>query len=168
MSPCKTDVHVCIIEVCYILIHNHLWLKYVINLYTNTHGWSMLSTYTQTPMMVEVCYQLFLKHPAEPHHSDIDMVSKIAGNSTVCSAACSSKALHYWPFVRGIHQSLMGSPHKGPVMRKVFISLWPSDAIWRQRSVLTLAQVMACCLTAPSHYLNQCWLIISEVQWHSY
>ena len=26
-------------------------------------------------------------------------------------------------------------------------------------------QVMACCLTAPSHYLNQCWLIISEVMW---
>ena len=25
---------------------------------------------------------------------------------------------------------------------------------------------MACCLTAPSHYLNQCWLIISEVLWH--
>ena len=42
-------------------------------------------------------------------------------------------------------------------------SLWPSDAIWRQRSGSTLAQVMACCLTAPSHYLNQCWLIISEV-----
>ena len=47
-------------------------------------------------------------------------------------------------------------------------SLWPSDAIWRQGSGSTLAQVMACCLTAPSHYLNQCWLIISEVQWHSY
>ena len=26
-----------------------------------------------------------------------------------------------------------------------------------------LAQVMACCLTAPSHYLNQCWLIISDI-----
>ena len=47
-------------------------------------------------------------------------------------------------------------------------SLGPSDAIWLQRSGSTLAQVMACCLTAPSHYLNQCWLIISEVQWHSY
>ena len=48
-------------------------------------------------------------------------------------------------------------------------SLWSSDTtIWRQRSESTLAQVMACCLTAPSHYLNQCWLIISEVQWHSY
>ena len=46
-------------------------------------------------------------------------------------------------------------------------SLWPSDAIWRQRSGSTSAQVMACCLTAPSHYLNQCWLIISKVEWHS-
>ena len=26
---------------------------------------------------------------------------------------------------------------------------------------------MACCLKAPSHYFNQCWLIISKVQWHS-
>ena len=34
-------------------------------------------------------------------------------------------------------------------------SLWPSDAIWRHGSASTLVQVMACCLTAPSHYLNQ-------------
>ena len=26
---------------------------------------------------------------------------------------------------------------------------------------------MSCCLTAPSHYLDQCWLMISEVLWHS-
>ena len=39
-----------------------------------------------------------------------------------------------------------------------------SDAIWRHRSGSTLAQVMACCLMAPSHYLNQCWLIISKIQ----
>ena len=26
---------------------------------------------------------------------------------------------------------------------------------------------MACCLTAPSHYLHQSWLIISKVLWHS-
>ena len=48
----------------------------------------------------------------------------------------------------------------------VFNSLWPSDAIWRHRSRTTVAQVMACCLTAPSHYLNQCWLIICEVLCH--
>ena len=46
-------------------------------------------------------------------------------------------------------------------------SLWPSDAKWQQGSRSTLVQVMACCLMAPSHYLNQCWLIISKVQWHS-
>ena len=45
-------------------------------------------------------------------------------------------------------------------------SLWPSDAIWRQGSRSTLDQVMACCLTAPSHYLNQCWLI-TKVSWCS-
>ena len=51
---------------------------------------------------------------------------------------------------------------------RVFINtVWPSDVIWRHRSESTLAQVMACCLTAPSHYLNQCWLIISKIQLHS-
>ena len=46
-------------------------------------------------------------------------------------------------------------------------SLWHSDAIWRHRTGSTLTQVMACFLLAPSHNLNQCWLIISEVQWQS-
>ena len=42
-------------------------------------------------------------------------------------------------------------------------SLWPNDAIWWQSSGSTWAQVMACCLTAPSHYLDQCWFIILKV-----
>ena len=46
-------------------------------------------------------------------------------------------------------------------------SLWPSDAIWWHKSGFTLAQVMACCLTAPSYYRNHCWLIINGVLWHS-
>ena len=50
---------------------------------------------------------------------------------------------------------------------KLFISLWPSDAIWHNKTWSTLVQVMARCLTARSHYLNQCWLIVSEVLWHS-
>ena len=41
------------------------------------------------------------------------------------------------------------------------------DAIWGHTSRSTLAQVMACCLMASSHYLNQCWLI-SKVQQHSF
>ena len=46
-------------------------------------------------------------------------------------------------------------------------SLGPGDAIWQHRTRSGLAQVMACCLTTPSNYLNQCWLIIHEVPWHS-
>ena len=41
--------------------------------------------------------------------------------------------------------------------------------MWQQRSGSTLTQVMACCLTTPSHYLNQCWLIIKQsFTWHSH
>ena len=47
-------------------------------------------------------------------------------------------------------------------------SLWPDDAIWRHIIGSTFVQVMACCLMAPSHYLNQCWLIISEILWHAF
>ena len=39
-----------------------------------------------------------------------------------------------------------------------FISLRTTDAICWHRHWSTLAQVMACCLTAPSHNLNHCWL----------
>ena len=39
--------------------------------------------------------------------------------------------------------------------------------MWQHKFGSTLAQVMAFCLTAPNHYLNQCWLIIKDVLWHS-
>ena len=44
--------------------------------------------------------------------------------------------------------------------------LWPRDTIWWHISRSTLAQVMACCLTAPSQYLNHCWIISSKVLRH--
>ena len=47
-------------------------------------------------------------------------------------------------------------------------SLWPCDVIWWHESVSTLAQVMAWCLTAPSHYLKQCWLVICAVWQNSH
>ena len=49
----------------------------------------------------------------------------------------------------------------------VINSLWPADAIWLYLSGSTLAQIIACCLMTPSHYLNNCWLWISRVVWHS-
>ena len=39
---------------------------------------------------------------------------------------------------------------------------------YRDRFGSILAWVMSCCLTAPSHYLNQCWLAINKIHWHSF
>ena len=46
----------------------------------------------------------------------------------------------------------------------LIVSYWRHMAaqIWS-----TMAQVMACCLTAPNHCLSQYWLFINEVQWPS-
>ena len=41
------------------------------------------------------------------------------------------------------------------------------DAKWQHKTWSILVQVMACCLTTPSHNLNQCWLITGKVLWHS-
>ena len=41
-------------------------------------------------------------------------------------------------------------------------TLWPNDTIWWYRHGSILAQVMACCLMAPGHSLNQWWLIITD------
>ena len=45
-------------------------------------------------------------------------------------------------------------------------SLWPSDTTWWHRFVSTLALVIVCCLKAPSHSLNQCWLIRNVLCMH--
>ena len=52
------------------------------------------------------------------------------------------------------------------VLTWFFNFLWPSDTIWQHKYESILAQVMAC-MTAPSHYLNQCSLLISETLWLS-
>ena len=54
----------------------------------------------------------------------------------------------------------------GPAWRGLILNaMWPS---WYQRSWSTLVQIMACCLMAPSLYLNRCRLIISKIQWNSF
>ena len=38
--------------------------------------------------------------------------------------------------------------------------------LWSFNSIL-FRDLVYWCLMAPSHYLNQCWLIIKDVMWHS-
>ena len=42
-------------------------------------------------------------------------------------------------------------------------SFLPSDALWWHRSRSALVRAMACCLTAPRHYMRQCWLGIIAI-----
>ena len=46
-------------------------------------------------------------------------------------------------------------------------ALVPCNVIWLHRILSTLVQVVSWCLMAPNYYLNQSWLTISKVQWHS-
>ena len=43
-------------------------------------------------------------------------------------------------------------------------SLMPYDTRWHQGYSFTLVQVMACCLAAPTHYLNQYWSLRNKLQ----
>ena len=70
-----------------------------------------------------------------------------------------------WPW--HIPNSSAGGDIMSRVVAKLTHCGLATPYIWRHRSGSTLAQVMACCPTAPSHYLNQCWLIICEVLHHS-
>ena len=91
-------------------------------------------------------------------------------------AWCHQAASHYlsqcWPWSLSPYgfarpQWVLSTKHALSHILFWFNSLGPSDAIWRWRSLSTLVRVTACGLAAPSHYLNQCWLIISKVLWHS-
>ena len=46
-------------------------------------------------------------------------------------------------------------------------SLWLNDVLCWYSSGLTLAHVIVCSTTAPSHYLTQSWFTIKGVLWHS-
>ena len=72
---------------------------------------------------------------------------------SVCLCICLSLAPSICPKWPYYYSKLCGSQWVN--------SLWPSDAIWQHRSGSTLAQVMACCLMAPSHYLNQFWSLVT-------
>ena len=88
----------------------------------------------------------------------IDNKSTLVQVMAWCRQAASHYLSHFWP--RSV--LLYDIPSSQWVN-----SLWPSDTIWQQRSGSTMAQVMACCLTALSHYLNQFRLIMNEDLWQS-
>ena len=85
-------------------------------------------------------------------------------HSKSCHLLCAVKTVHW----SGWMLFPLGCQHGASPLR---LSVWHRGAVWQHRSGSTfgstLVQVMACCLTAPSHYQNQCWLTIKCVLLYS-
>ena len=64
-----------------------------------------------------------------------------------------------------IHNIVMGYTLYMDRIHYMLNSLWPGDATWRHISGSALVHVMACCLTTPSHYPHQYWLLVSGISW---
>ena len=107
------------------------------------------------------------------YYSDVimgAMASRITGVSTVWSTVCSGtdQRKHQSPaslaFVRGIHRSLVDSPHKGPVTWNMFpfddvIMVCPKGSkwiVWGSRNIVE-------CLTKCRDYL---WLLMIITRTH--
>ena len=83
------------------------------------------------------------------------------------------KVWHSWVFVMRFHWKLCSITKDQQCCNhnSIFVNCRPhyinsslhSDIIWQHTSWSTLAQVIACCVMALSHYLNQCELLIREV-----
>ena len=72
---------------------------------------------------------------------------------------------HIW-YVVALLRSSWPSPLHRMIYTRMNIDAWPIVAWWSHMVThiwSILAQIMTFCLNAHSHYLNQCWLIISIV-----
>ena len=90
---------------------------------------------------------------------------KIISPQTVAGKTHGPVNLLYIPVIMSKIRKI--KPNSGSVHQKPKSFHSECDAKWQHRTGLTLVQVMAYSLMAPSHYLNQCWFIIKGVLSHS-
>ena len=136
---------------CWLIITKFQWHSsegnFTIDILVSSH-WTLLENY-----LSKICF----RSPVGQWVKDDTWAVQFSFD-TFKNVQCTSALLKWFYF----HQY-----HVFPIGSTILNSLWPGDAAWRHWFGSLLAQVMACFLMAPSHYLNQCWLIISEVHWQS-
>ena len=112
-------------------------------------GWTYLYLYLYLNQCISICIWI-----------------KVEQNICICIWK-----IQFFLFVFVFDKTYLTPAMGSPVCDQWVKSLRPSDAIWWVTGDRDLGQhwwqVMACCLTALSHYLNQCWLIITKVLWCS-
>ena len=152
---------------------NHQWFRYL----TNVPSKCIWKSHTENHIYISqgpLCdHQLIMalwRHMESLIYTSIAWGGSLSPDSTkslpelMLTSHKRGSVAFTWKQFPKMHSWILGETC---VRRYTFNSLWPSDTIWRHKSGSSLAQVMTSCLTAPSHYLNQCWLLISKVQWHS-
>ena len=98
-------------------------------------------------------------------HSGVPDVSANSAAEQVCYAL----PICLWLSLTMGHlcgQDAIQNSRRDPASLPALKLLSYSMEIWLYRSGPTFAKVMACCLTAPNHYLSQCWLIIKSIFRH--
>ena len=117
--------------------------------------WLWSTDYVQ---MCEILWNKYSFMQAKPEPMLTHHHCESSCNSTEDNSTCSR--YHYQKSIRNLH---IENYLKGHSVK----SLWPHEAIWWHRSGSKLARLTACCMMPPSLCLNQCWLTISMVWWHS-
>ena len=106
------------------------------------------------------------RHPLAYSNPSGDILYE-CGSSLIANMTCSACAVSghfgsvtnvWWPSDRNPTPCVNQDWHQPGVLPRVTLNVI-------RRATLIL--MMACCLMVPSHYLNQCWLIIIKVLWHS-
>ena len=92
------------------------------------------------------------------------MASHITGVSIGCTAVCSGADQRKQLCVTGLCEGISPVTGELPAERS---SNAENVSIWWRHHGLTLVQVMACCLPAPSHFLNGYGLFINQDLCHS-
>ena len=112
----------------------------------------------------DIIWFTFCSHDANFLHAELfHFQNSVLNSGRVLFTVTSISIIHLsWNYPK-TWQGYFVQNFKMVEQRRTFNPLRPSDAIWRHRSGSALFHVMACCLMAPSHYLNQCWLIIRKV-----
>ena len=131
----------------------YLWsssqLCYLLYIYCSSHGMQTMESLIISHM-ITIKFKATYCFPAT-HYFQVKQVMVI----TICG------------------QHISNPPNEDYVGMLSKLVLWISciiyhiNSLWHHMATQNLAQVTACCQTALSHYLNQCWQFIVEILWHS-
>ena len=130
------------------------------------NGWTVIWTsFITLNLLMAWCYQVLSLFETSVNHSPRHLFETYYVSCVFYFRKKDSKKFTFisWTYIcintiLGLHRVYSGKIFT--LLFTVFDILWPDDAICQHRS--TLAQLMACWLTAPIYCLNQCWHIINR------